>query len=108
MDVGTVGQHAFRRRAIACVWSRFPGSPTILLNRIVIDPDYSNVYGIKLVAGRLLSETRGDDRIQQCQAWHGDPLNEGRNILINARLRAAWASRPKRRWQDRSSSITAM
>ena len=63
---------------------KVPGqSDAVTLNGIAINPDYPKVYGIKLVAGRLLSETRGEDRINSV-APGGDPLNEGRNILVNA------------------------
>ncbi len=60
-----------------------PGrADTVTLNGVNIDPGYPTVYSIKLVAGRLLSETRGDDRMNS-QTPGGDPLNEGRNILLN-------------------------
>jgi putative ABC transport system permease protein len=60
-----------------------PGqSEIITLNGIAINPDYSKVYDIKLVAGRLLSETRGEDQVHSV-APQADPLNEGRNIMVN-------------------------
>jgi putative ABC transport system permease protein len=55
---------------------------SVTLNGIAIDPGYPKVYGIKLEAGRLLSEARGDDRIHSTLPG-GDPLNEGRNIIVN-------------------------
>ena len=54
---------------------------TMLWN--AIDPGYSRIYDIKLIAGRLPSETRGDDRIHSMVPGT-DPLNEGRNLLIDA------------------------
>ena len=60
--------------------------------------------GMKLLAGRLLSETRGDDRDRQHGA-DGMPLNEGRNILINAAARARLGLTPQEAvGQDHSSS----
>ncbi|MHB8815723.1 MAG: FtsX-like permease family protein, partial [Steroidobacteraceae bacterium] len=63
-----------------------PGQPGLLtINTTVIDPGYSGTYGIPLIAGRLLSADRGADRLHSMTIpSDGDPLNEGRNILINA------------------------
>jgi putative ABC transport system permease protein len=59
-----------------------PGRTTI--NTTVIDPAYPQIYGIPLLAGRLLTD-RGADRLNSIGIGStGDPLNEGRNILINA------------------------
>lgn len=62
-----------------------PGQPgKLTMNTTVIDPGYPTVYDIPLIAGRLLSD-RGVDRLNSVAiATGGDPLNEGRNILINA------------------------
>ncbi len=61
-----------------------PGqAESIMLLWNAIDPGYSQVFGMKLLAGRLPSETRGDDRINSMEPT-GMPLNEGRNLLINA------------------------
>ena len=55
-----------------------PGQPSqVTLNWVPIGPDYLRTYGIALVAGRLLSASRGDDRFSLTGA------NEGRNVLIN-------------------------
>jgi putative ABC transport system permease protein len=54
------------------------------MNTTVVDPDYAAAYGIPLVAGRFLSESRGDDRLHGLGIPGGDPLNEGRNVLVNA------------------------
>jgi len=62
-----------------------PGMPeAFTINTTVIDPDYPVVYDIPLIAGRPLSD-RGMDRLDSIAIATGpDPLNEGRNILINA------------------------
>jgi len=62
-----------------------PGLPSqFTINTTVAGPDYPVVYGIPLIAGRLLSD-RGADRLNSLAiATGGEPLNEGRNILINA------------------------
>jgi putative ABC transport system permease protein len=64
---------------------QLPGQPGLFtINTTVIDPDYSVAYGIPLLAGRLLSADRGADRLNSVGIPGGDPLNEGRNVLINA------------------------
>jgi putative ABC transport system permease protein len=68
----------------AHVLVQIPGQPDkVDLNWIAADPGYPKVFGIKLIAGRMLSETRGDDRIHSMQPGL-DPLNEGRSLIINA------------------------
>jgi len=64
---------------------QIPGRPTIFtINTTAIGPSYPEVYGIRLVAGRLLSADRGADRLNSVGTGSGgDPLNEGRNVLIN-------------------------
>ena len=63
---------------------QLPGEPGVFtINTTVIDPDYPLVYGIPLVAGRLLSANLGGDRLHGLGIPGGDPLNEGRNLLVN-------------------------
>jgi putative ABC transport system permease protein len=58
-----------------------PGSRDILqLRNTDIDPDFINVYGMKLLAGRNLSRQRGEDL---ARAPGGEHLSAGYNILIN-------------------------
>ena len=47
---------------------------------IAASPDYMNLYGIKLLAGRLLSEQRPADGVTLAQARSGQSIN----ILVNA------------------------
>jgi putative ABC transport system permease protein len=64
---------------------QLPGRPGgFTINTTVIGPDYPQVYGIPVIAGRLLSD-RGADRLNSIGiGTGGDPLNEGHNVLINA------------------------
>ncbi|MFZ0550281.1 MAG: ABC transporter permease [Steroidobacteraceae bacterium] len=56
-----------------------------VINTTVIGPDYPGVYGIPLVAGRLLSVDRGADHLKSIGiGGAADPLNQDRNVLINA------------------------
>jgi putative ABC transport system permease protein len=81
LDVGMTDRTPFQIGQ-SLVLVQPPGqADTVTLNGVDIDPNYPKVYGIKLVAGRLLSETRGDDRMNSQRP--SDPLNEGRNILLN-------------------------
>lgn len=82
IDVGLTDRTPFHTGQSLSV-IRVPGqSADVLLNSVLIDPEFPKVYGIKLVAGRLLSEDRADDRLHS-NAPQLDPLNAGRNILIN-------------------------
>jgi putative ABC transport system permease protein len=55
-----------------------------VINTTVIGPGYPGVYGIPLIAGRLLSADRGADRLNSIGIGTvGDPLNEGRDVLVN-------------------------
>ncbi|MGH8199526.1 MAG: ABC transporter permease [Steroidobacteraceae bacterium] len=53
------------------------------MNTTIIGPDYSLVYAIPVVAGRLLSADRGADCLHSVGIG-GDSLNEGRDVLLNA------------------------
>jgi len=97
---------------------RIAGQPDlILLNRMVISPDFPRFYGMRLAAGRELSATRSRDQISSMNA--GDPANTGHNILINEAAAAreafeisqlqyrqgttGWSLRRARRWVDRAA-----
>lgn len=67
-------------RALGLV--QLPGQPAISVNRIMIGPDFAALYGLPVVAGRILSETRGEDMLINNNG-HGSPANDGHNILIN-------------------------
>jgi putative ABC transport system permease protein len=59
---------------------RLPGGPEYLtMHREGITPEYFRLYDMRLVAGRFLSDARGEDRIKN----YGPFGNDGRNILIN-------------------------
>jgi putative ABC transport system permease protein len=61
-----------------------PGqSETVGLNQIRITPNFPRLYGMRLVAGRLLSDSRTQDRMNGAINLSGNPANEGHNILIN-------------------------
>ncbi|HEY0799746.1 MAG TPA: ABC transporter permease [Steroidobacteraceae bacterium] len=68
------------------MWNRaiqIPGAPQNLIVRSMnIGPEFPSLYGIRLLAGRLLSHDRGADALPADGL--NEPQNEGRNILINA------------------------
>jgi putative ABC transport system permease protein len=68
------------------------GQPdTVTLNRLAIDPDFPRLYDIPVVAGRMLSENRGEDRLTGGQ----DAANEGHNVVINEAAAARFGFTPQ-------------
>ncbi len=63
-----------------------PGRPDVtVFNTVIAGPNYPVTYGIPLLAGRLLSASRGDDRLDSVAVGTGgDAGNEDRNVLLNA------------------------
>ena len=73
-----------------------PGQPdVILLNEIGANPDIPAVYGMKLVAGRLLSDDRAEDKLYRTDLLKGDPRNEGHNVLVNVAAAARMGFTPQ-------------
>ncbi|MHB8815968.1 MAG: ABC transporter permease, partial [Steroidobacteraceae bacterium] len=55
-----------------------PGQPSVMtLNLLPISPEYARTYGMALLAGRMLSVARSDDRFSNTAS------NTGRDILVN-------------------------
>lgn len=68
------------------------GQPdTVTLNRLAIDPDFPRLYDIPVVAGRMLSENRGEDRL----TGGPDPANEGHSVVINEAAAARFGFTPQ-------------
>jgi putative ABC transport system permease protein len=80
---------------------RLPGrSDNVLINTIEISPNLPRVLGMRLIAGRLLSDARANDRMDFGAAFAGGhlnptPQNEGHNILINASAAARLGFKPQ-------------
>jgi putative ABC transport system permease protein len=56
----------------------------VLVRTMDISPDFPSLYDMRLLAGRLLSDERGEDRLLTgAHIDMKDGKNEGRNILIN-------------------------
>lgn len=67
-----------------------PGQPSqVTLNWMSISPDYPRTYGIALLAGRFLSDSRGDDR------FVGTGARSGGNVLVNAAAARALGFTPQ-------------
>jgi putative ABC transport system permease protein len=80
--VSQVGLSAFLPFGTGVLTARVqvPGQPSVMaLNLLPIDPGYVRTYGMALLAGRMLSTARGDDRFSN----RGES-NTGRDILVNA------------------------
>ena len=68
-----------------------PGHPEYLtMHRQLITPEFFGLYGMWLVAGRALSDARGEDRIKNPIP----PGNDGRNIVINQAAAARFGFAP--------------
>jgi putative ABC transport system permease protein len=59
---------------------RLPGKPDkMVMYSTTISPGFPDLYGMRLLAGRPLSEARGDDVV----TGRTDSANQGHNVLIN-------------------------
>ena len=72
-----------------------PGQPDgISVNRIVCSPEFPRVYHIPLIAGRLLSESRETDTLNDNNGFQ-TPSNEGHNVLLNVEAAARFGYTPQ-------------
>lgn len=79
--VSQVGMSAFLPFGTGVLTARIqvPGQPSVMtLNLLPISPEYPQTYGMALLAGRMLSAARSDDRFSNM------PSSTGRDILVNA------------------------
>jgi putative ABC transport system permease protein len=62
-----------------------PGQPDMIaLNEIAISPNFPSIYGMRLAAGRLLSDTRAEDKMYRAKVMMArEPRNEGHNVIVN-------------------------
>jgi len=74
-----------------------PGDPQMFTpTHYAVTPDYFQLYGIKIIAGRGLSENRGED-VFSYTGGLGAPdaeKNEGHNVMVNAKLARALGYEP--------------
>jgi len=66
-----------------------PGDPQMFTpTHYAITPDYFRLYGIKIIAGRNLSENRGEDVFSYVGGLSAPDAvkNEGHNVMVNAKL----------------------
>jgi len=72
-----------------------PGDPQFLSpTNYAVTPDYFNLYGIKILAGRVLSDHRTDDEFHTLAEENFAALNEGHNVMVNAALSRALGYAP--------------
>jgi putative ABC transport system permease protein len=72
-----------------------PGDPQMLSpTNISVSPDFFSVYGIKILAGRVLSDKRADDAFHHVLEPDAMALNEGHNVMVNAALAKALGYAP--------------
>ena len=73
-----------------------PGDPQFLSpTHISVAPNYFSFYGIKILAGRTLSDRRGDDRFYSLDDKENAAHNEGHNLMVNAALARALGYAPQ-------------
>ena len=72
-----------------------PGDPQILSpTNFAVSPDYFSLYGIKVLAGRVLSDKRADDAFHSILEPADAAKNEGHNVMVNAALAKALGYSP--------------
>jgi putative ABC transport system permease protein len=72
-----------------------PGDPQILSpTSFAVTPDYFSLYGIKILAGRVLSDHRSDDEFYNEADENYQARNEGHNVMVNAALARALGYAP--------------
>jgi putative ABC transport system permease protein len=72
-----------------------PGDPQFLSpTSYGITPDYFSLYGIKILAGRVLSDHRTEDEFYTMDQENYAARNEGHNVMINAALASALGYSP--------------
>jgi putative ABC transport system permease protein len=74
-----------------------PGQPDMIaLNEIIISPNFPSFYGMRLLAGRLLSDSRAEDKLYRSAVpLTADPRNGGHNILVNESAAARMGYTPQ-------------
>jgi putative ABC transport system permease protein len=72
-----------------------PGDPQFLSpTHYAITPDYFSLYGIKILAGRVLSDHRSEDEFYTPDEENYAARNEGHNLMVNAALARALGYSP--------------
>jgi putative ABC transport system permease protein len=72
-----------------------PGDPQYLSpTHFAITPNYFNLYGIKILAGRVLSDHSSDDEFYEFTEENYVARNEGHNVMVNAALARALGYSP--------------
>jgi putative ABC transport system permease protein len=83
LDVAVTNAVPFGTYGLGLSAARLPGRPGLVgLNELTIGTDTAQFMGMRLIAGRFLSDDRAQDQFE----LHGDSgkaVNEGRNILID-------------------------
>ncbi len=72
-----------------------PGDASFLSpNHIAVSPEYFSLYGIKILAGRSLSDKRADDIFYDLVEKDYAAKDEGHNVMVNASLAKALGYAP--------------
>jgi putative ABC transport system permease protein len=72
--------------------AQLPGQPDVFsVNKIMMSSDFPRLYDIPLIAGRLFSQSHGEDTLSDWTV----PANEGHNVLINVAAAARFGYTPQ-------------
>jgi putative ABC transport system permease protein len=72
--------------------AQLPGQPDVItVNKIMIGPEFPSLFDIPLIAGRLFSESHGEDTLSDWTV----PANEGHNVLLNVAAAARFGYTPQ-------------
>lgn len=93
LDVAVTDAVPFGAYTLGLAAAQVPGrAGTTALNRFIIGTDALQLLGVKLKAGRFLSDSRAQDRFDTMKA--STAANEGRNVLIDDVAAAALGFQP--------------
>ena len=83
MDVAVTEAIPFGTYGLGLATAQLPGrSDSIAFNQLTIGANTAQLLGMRLVAGRLLSDSRAQDRFD-AHGGGGKGINDGHNILID-------------------------
>jgi putative ABC transport system permease protein len=95
LHIATTDAVPFGPYGLGLLSARVPGrSEAVALNRLVIGTDTPQILGMRLVAGRFLSDRRSQDRFD-ARGGSAAGANEGPNILVDSAAAASLGFTPQ-------------
>jgi len=95
LDLAMTEAVPFGTYGVGLAAAQLPGrADLVALNQLAIGPDAVRTLGMRLIAGRLLSDSRSQDHFD-LKAGSVTGANEGRNILVNEAAAASFGVIPQ-------------